>query len=695
MKKLKYHDLNFDVNTAVDEMFRSFDQVIYVDINNDIVADLKNANTLLNFDYESMNSDEFFRYVRNNLIFESDREVFDNVQIAGKLNAELGVKWSDGIFRKCYCKTVRISANEFIYMLLDLTEYSNECENIKTKYLEVENIQRMQYRKNSHKYRLIIEQTNIVLYEWYAETNSVIFSDNARRHFRGYYDSDFSLDEIFNSGVVYKEDIDFLKKCLDDIYKGILKDKDIKVRLINLDGKYIWYNITISPVLDENGKLIMAVGTILDVNKATNYLIKLKYRAEIDDLTRLSNPYKFTEDMNRLMKNDNKNYAMIVLDIEKFKAINEIYGIEFADNLLRYIAHTLKSLVRQEDLTGRFSGDCFGIFVEYNSDEQIVSLIERICKCVSFYKGAALTVVFGVYRVLDNKIPRRKILDYANMAKSTVKGKNLKRFAFYEDSMLLKMLEEQHIENDMDQALYNGQFTMFLQPRYDIQTSEIIGAEALVRWMHPDRGIMMPNKFIGLFEKNGFVVKLDRYMWEQACIQIRKWMDDGLRPVPISVNVSRINVENPQLTEIFDGLVEKYQIDKKYLELEITETVYYDNQDVFLDTLEKLKNSGYTLLMDDFGSGFSSLNMLKNTPFDILKIDRNFLDETIITDKGKKIIDHTIKLSNDIGIEIVAEGVETKEQAEYLLQCGCNTAQGYYYSKPVSLDEFERLFNTG
>lgn len=580
-------------------------------------------------------------------------------------------------------------------MLLDLTEYSNECENIKTKYLEVENIQRMQYRKNSHKYRLIIEQTNIVLYEWYAETNSVIFSDNARRHFRGYYDSDFNLDEIFNSGVVYKEDIDFLKKCLDDIYKGILKDKDIKVRLINLDGKYIWYNITISPVLDENGKLIMAVGTILDVNKATNYLIKLKYRAEIDDLTRLSNPYKFTEDMNRLMKNDNKNYAMIVLDIEKFKAINEIYGIEFADNLLRYIAHTLKSLVRREDLTGRFSGDCFGIFVEYNSDEQIVSLIERICKCVSFYKGAALTVVFGVYRVLDNKIPRRKILDYANMAKSTVKGKNLKRFAFYEDSMLLKMLEEQHIENDMDQALYNGQFTMFLQPRYDIQTSEIIGAEALVRWLHPDRGIMMPNKFIGLFEKNGFVVKLDRYMWEQACIQIRKWMDDGLRPVPISVNVSRINVENPQLTEIFDGLVEKYQIDKKYLELEITETVYYDNQDVFLDTLEKLKNSGYTLLMDDFGSGFSSLNMLKNTPFDILKIDRNFLDETIITDKGKKIIDHTIKLSNDIGIEIVAEGVETKEQAEYLLQCGCNTAQGYYYSKPVSLDEFERLFNTG
>ena len=149
------------------------------------------------------------------------------------------------------------------------------------------------------------------------------------------------------------------------------------------------------------------------------------------------------------------------------------------------------------------------------------------------------------------------------------------------------------------------------------------------------------------------------------------------------------------MTEIFDGLVEKYQIDKKYLELEITETVYYDNQDVFLDTLEKLKNSGYTLLMDDFGSGFSSLNMLKNTPFDILKIDRNFLDETIITDKGKKIIDHTIKLSNDIGIEIVAEGVETKEQAEYLLQCGCNTAQGYYYSKPVSLDEFERLFNTG
>ena len=159
------------------------------------------------------------------------------------------------------------------------------------------------------------------------------------------------------------------------------------------------------------------------------------------------------------------------------------------------------------------------------------------------------------------------------------------------------------------------------------------------------------------------------------------------------MNVSRINVGNPKLIEILDSLVEKYKIDKKYLELEITETVYYDDQNHLIETLNQLKKADYTLLMDDFGSGFSSLNMLKNTPFDILKIDRNFLNETMVTDKGKKIILHTISLSNDIGINTVAEGVETKEQAEYLLECGCNVAQGYYYSKPVALNVFDEMFH--
>ena len=234
---------------------------------------------------------------------------------------------------------------------------------------------------------------------------------------------------------------------------------------------------------------------------------------------------------------------------------------------------------------------------------------------------------------------------------------------------------------------------MYLQPKYNISTSEIIGAEALVRWVHPKKGLIMPDKFIPLFEKNGFIVNLDKYIWEQACIEIRKWIDSGQTPVPISVNVSRVNVGNPKLIEILDSLVEKYKIDKKYLELEITETVYYDDQNHLIETLNQLKKADYTLLMDDFGSGFSSLNMLKNTPFDILKIDRNFLNETMITDKGKKIILHTISLSNDIGINTVAEGVETKEQAEYLLECGCNVAQGYYYSKPVELNVFDEMFH--
>ena len=320
-------------------------------------------------------------------------------------------------------------------------------------------------------------------------------------------------------------------------------------------------------------------------------------------------------------------------------------------------------------------------------------MVKQISSKTSLYKNIPVSLSFGIHKIRDRSLSPRLICDYANMAKKTVKGNRIVNYAFYTEKIKNRILEDKYIENEMEYALKNGQFSMYLQPKYNISTSEIIGAEALVRWVHPKKGLIMPDKFIPLFEKNGFIVNLDKYIWEQACIEIRKWIDSGQTPVPISVNVSRVNVGNPKLIEILDSLIEKYKIDKKYLELEITETVYYDDQNHLIETLNQLKKADYTLLMDDFGSGFSSLNMLKNTPFDILKIDRNFLNETMVTDKGKKIILHTISLSNDIGINTVAEGVETKEQAEYLLECGCNVAQGYYYSKPVELNVFDEMFH--
>lgn len=237
----------------------------------------------------------------------------------------------------------------------------------------------------------------------------------------------------------------------------------------------------------------------------------------------------------------------------------------------------------------------------------------------------------------------------------------------------------------MEKALKNREFVMYLQPKFSISRNEMIGAEALVRWVHPEKGMLAPLDFIPLFEQNGFVIKMDQYIWEEACRTIRDWMDQGVTPVPISVNMSRRHLRDHDFVDVLNHLVEKYRIPKHFLEIELTETI----QENELSTeIERLKENGYKLLMDDFGSGFSSLNMLKNTKFDVLKMDRGFLRNFIGSERGQRIVEHTIRMSRDIGLDLIAEGVETKEQALFLQGCGCDTAQGFYYAKPMPLDEF-------
>ena len=239
----------------------------------------------------------------------------------------------------------------------------------------------------------------------------------------------------------------------------------------------------------------------------------------------------------------------------------------------------------------------------------------------------------------------------------------------------------------MEEALEKRQFQMYLQPKYSISTEEMVGAEALVRWVHPERGIISPMEFIPLFEKNGFVIKMDQYIWEEACRVIREWIDKGIKPVPISVNVSRKHLKDQSFIDILNALIVKYQIPKQYLEIEITETI---EEGEINKSVALLKENGYTLLMDDFGSGYSSLNMLKDTKFDVIKIDRGFLQDFIGSDRGQKIVEHTIKMTKSIGLDMVAEGVETKEQAVFLQNCGCDTAQGFYYAKPMTLEDFNK-----
>ncbi|MDX5679651.1 EAL domain-containing protein, partial [Clostridioides difficile] len=283
------------------------------------------------------------------------------------------------------------------------------------------------------------------------------------------------------------------------------------------------------------------------------------------------------------------------------------------------------------------------------------------------------------------------IMDRANTARKTIKGGHKNSFAFYDKEMHKKILKEKEIENSMVDALNNGEFIVYFQPKYSLSDYQIIGAEALVRWDNPQKGLIPPIEFIPVFERNGFIVNIDFYVFEEVCKKIREWMDEGQKVVPISVNLSRMHFVNSNFIEEFKLIVDKYKIPTRLIELELTETAVLDNIEGLLDTMNNLKEKGFVISMDDFGTGYSSLNLLKELPVDILKLDRAFFTEKDESNNEKIVISNVIKMAKELKMKVISEGVETISQVEFLKQIGCDMVQGYLFSKPMPVKEFEKI----
>lgn len=436
-----------------------------------------------------------------------------------------------------------------------------------------------------------------------------------------------------------------------------------------------------------------------DTEGAITQMIVIVAPLEAEELYRLTlaqcitndrSPSMFIRVANEVMRKDmDKKYALIQFDVAKFKTINEMYGESFGDEILNYFLESLKVVCNPDQLYVRLSADVFMILTAYENDEDILSFVDLVNQSLLNYKNVAYRLVFGVCKIENMDVPLRKFGDRAALARQSIKGNALEYVKFFEEGMKSSVLNNKYVEDHMEKALANHEFVMYLQPKYSIEKNIIVGAEGLVRWFQKDKGLIQPDQFIPIFEKNGFIKKMDAYIWEVACKTIRKWIDQGVTPVPISVNVSRVHLSSGAFITILNNLVEQYRIPKSLLEIEITETS--DNTDDMMEHIMTLKENGYVLLMDDFGSGYSSLNTLKDTQFDVLKIDRGFLQDFIDSDRGQKIVAHTISMTRAIGMDLVAEGVETKEQADFLFGCGCDTAQGYYYAKPMPIEEFEKL----
>ena len=388
-----------------------------------------------------------------------------------------------------------------------------------------------------------------------------------------------------------------------------------------------------------------------------------------------------------------RDVSIVCFDVDHFKLFNDLHGLDCGDELLRYLGRALALRFSPDGAQplARLAADTFALCATGIRPERVERILVDISsECPN---GIDAIVRAGVYRIEDPASPVSIMCDRAVIALRTVKGSYFDRVALYDPGMREALVLEREVVAGIESALREDRIELFLQPKCNIRTGKIVGAEALARWRHPERGIVAPGEFIPLIERNGLVRSLDLRVWEKTAAWIRGLIDEGVQPVPVSVNVSRADIYLVDVAAELHALVERYGIAPSLIEVEITESAYSERPDRIVAAFDALAERGFTVLMDDFGSGYSSLNMLKDINVDVLKIDMRFLDRE--DRRSKDIMESVIRMARWLDLPVIAEGVETREQVNFLLDVGCSYAQGYYYARPMEAAAFEALLTDG
>jgi len=415
----------------------------------------------------------------------------------------------------------------------------------------------------------------------------------------------------------------------------------------------------------------------------------LIHQIQYDRLTGVySKEYFYQQVRDILFRNPDVKYDILCSDIENFKLINDAFGMAAGDRLLRQVAKLCTQRLGDHGICGRLSADQFACLLEHREDYANEMFTQSDSRINDDFGDQNVIMKYGIYTVEDREVSVEQMCDRALLAAHSIKGKYGKHFTLYDDKLRGTLLRRQAITDGMETALATGQFEVYLQPKYQIRDGQLAGAEALVRWNHPEWGLQPPGEFIPIFERNGFITKLDQYVWERACALLQEWDQKGYPRINISVNVSRMDIYNVNLADVLTGLVQKHGLSPSRLHLEITESAYTDTSRQLIDTLGSLRKLGFIIEMDDFGSGYSSLNMLTEMPVDVLKLDMKFIQTEITRPAGQGILRFIVDLARWMKLSVVAEGVETREQLERLQNDGCDYAQGYYFAKPMPVKNF-------
>lgn len=482
--------------------------------------------------------------------------------------------------------------------------------------------------------------------------------------------------------------------------------------IVNAISLYHMLNASAQPYLREISRELMAREAVLAAATVLAYCgfllyiyhgrrqseSKLEKMAYYDSLTGISNIYKFEMDVgDKLGRNPSGKYCILVFDINKLAVINDIYGHQTVDQLLCRLARALADVLKEGELCCRSKNGSFLAFVRCGNDQEALDFIRCFTarahqlSNVNFIEKQAFT--FGIYRISDKSISVRRMIDRANLAREAVAGGLGGNYAFFDEAMRREMKRNREIEEQMEEALRENQFIVYYQPKYRLPEGTVCAAEALVRWNSPKYGMLQPNEFIPIFEKNGSVIDLDLNILEQVCRQQRKWLDLGLDPLPVSINISRTDLYRADFVDSICQPLIQHEIPPNLIELELTESAVFDNIRLFVTLIDELHRIGFRLSMDDFGTGYSSLNTLKCLNLDTLKLDRGFF---LVSDEQEQrrseiIVNHIIAMTKQLNITTVAEGIETEQQVDFLKKAGCDAIQGFYFAKPMPVGEYEKL----
>ncbi|MGF7060181.1 bifunctional diguanylate cyclase/phosphodiesterase [Brassicibacter mesophilus] len=573
-------------------------------------------------------------------------------------------------------------------------------EELRAQYSELQDSQKA-YAESEERYKLAVDGANDGIWDWHLGSDKMYFSHKWKRMLG------FEDDEIQNSfeaweQLLHPEDLDAAKKSIKNFLSETSGVYESTYRLRCKDGSYKWILSRGQALRDDDGKPVRLAGSHTDITESKLSEEKMHFIAFHDPLTGLYNRAMFEKRLGEEIKKAKAfgfKIHLVYLDLDNFKKVNDTLGHESGDKLLIEISLELKKYITETNLF-RLSGDEFAMLItDDNNLGKIENIINNLLIALrkpwiidryEFY----ITASIGIASFPKDGQDANTLLKSADAAMYNSKDKGKNQFSYFNKSMNERALYYIDMEKNLTYAIKNEEFKLYYQPQIDLATGDIVGVEALIRWMHPQKGMVSPLEFIPFAEESGFIVEIGEWVILNACKQGKVWRNKGYRPLNISINISAKQFKQENFIDMVTSIIQETDMDVKYLVLEITENTAIYDLECTIDKLTQLKNKGIKIALDDFGVGYSSLNYLKKLPIDILKMDKTFIREMVENSHEESIVKAVIYLAKSMKLTVTAEGIETQKQFEFLKGRRCDEGQGYLFSKPVPAKNIEEILQS-